>query len=187
MNEFFKKIGIPATVAGFAGAVVTAALFIFQVDTRYAKTDVVQSSELRVNAKIDALTSEVSKLTGATQVLIQISTKLNVDQQQQRLSSQHYLDEVGGALPPEPNSRVAAVPAPPPPVEVVTTPTPSPTEAPAETPASPLSSRLRAVELPAVSSDEIREADTAKVQDLLNQTNNALNDSKENLKTIQSF
>lgn len=179
MNEFFKKIGIPATVAGFAGAVVTAALFIFQVDTRYAKTDDVQSSELRVNAKIDALTSEVSKLTGATQVLIQISTKMNVDQQTGRDPLVTDSGRVPASIAP-PVDSIADVPLPPPqePAMVASV---------VEPPPSPLVSQLRRVTLPSATASEIRSANPAEVQDLLKQTNQALNDSKENLKTIREF
>lgn len=188
MNEFFKKIGIPATVAGFAGAVVTATLFIFQVDTRYAKSDTVTASESRVNEKIDALTSEVSKLTGATQVLIQISTKLNVAQDEQRLATlqnrngngpdeEEILDPmteiVGGPRP---------APVPTPPVAVA-----KPPPAPITSIDSPLSSQLRTVSLPDLKPDELRNADVGEVQSLLKQTDEALDVSRDNLKTIQRF
>ena len=75
MKDFFKNIGIPASLAALVSAAVTISFFVFQVDSRYAKRDEVTSESFRNAQKIDALIVETSRLTGSVQAILAISQR----------------------------------------------------------------------------------------------------------------
>lgn len=195
MKDFLKHIGIPVTLASTVACGITAAFFIFQVDSRYAKADAVSTTNGQTLAKLEAVSNEVNKLNGAVQVLIQVSTKVNQDQQAvlaHRDRSRYYdpyEDMVGGpASPPE---TVADAPLPRPTVTpsvatVPALPAPPPT-APVAQAAESLNNELIDVKVPKVSVAEINNADPKSLQELLDQTDTALKDSQRNLRTIQAY
>lgn len=193
MNEFFKKIGIPATVAGFAGAVVTAALFIFQVDTRYAKSEDVELAAKRTNDKIDALTTEVSRLAGSVQVLIAVSArseKIAVERQQDRVpvdpmienqvekSSEVFADiasgvkdasDVPGFIKPASSNESVA--------DMVK----------AAQADQQLVLKTPAVDLSKLSTQQIETADQEQLRKYLQQTSESIDTTRENVQRIREF
>lgn len=69
---FLKKIGLPGIIAAIVSAVVTMIPFLFQLDERYAKADVLDERLTIVAKQINELTTEVGKLAGTQQVLVSI-------------------------------------------------------------------------------------------------------------------
>lgn len=71
-GSFFKKIGIPASMIALLSTAFTLAVTMYAVDSRYAKSEDVHG----VSNKIEELTSEVNKLIGITQVLVQVAGRV---------------------------------------------------------------------------------------------------------------
>lgn len=71
-SSFFKRIGVPSSVIALASTALTIAATMFAVDSRYAKADDVNG----VSSKIEALAGEVNKLAGITQVLVQVTGRV---------------------------------------------------------------------------------------------------------------
>ncbi len=79
-DNFFRRIGIPASLAALISAAVTMSFFMFQIDNRYAKSELVEQESRKLDEKIDAALLQLSQLNGSVQVLIQISDRLNIEQ-----------------------------------------------------------------------------------------------------------
>lgn len=70
--SFFKRIGVPASIAALLSTSLTIALGLFAIDARYAKSEDIG----KVSHSVEALAQEVNRITGITQVLVQIAGRV---------------------------------------------------------------------------------------------------------------
>lgn len=79
MFELLKKLGLPSAVAAVVAALVTITPFIFKIDERYAKASELEEEIQKLEVKNNALSAEVAKLAGVTEVLVSIASQSNAD------------------------------------------------------------------------------------------------------------
>jgi NADPH-dependent 2,4-dienoyl-CoA reductase/sulfur reductase-like enzyme len=166
-DNFFRRIGIPASLAALVSAAVTMSFFMFQIDNRYAKSDDVAALNDRTVQKIDALTTEVSRLVGVTQVLAQVAGRMEATN-----------TRVMPVSPPTPVADATVDISP----SNVTTPPIVATERPAA-----LQDVLESAPLPQVPDTPPNQPDVAALKETLRQTDDVLELSRRNLNTIQKF
>lgn len=77
MLELLKKLGLPSAVAAVVAALVTITPFIFKIDERYAKATELEEEIQKLEVKNNALSAEVAKLAGVTEVLVSIASQSN--------------------------------------------------------------------------------------------------------------
>ena len=77
MLELLKKLGLPSAVAAVVAALITIIPFIFKIDERYAKATELQQEIQKLEVKNNALSAEVAKLAGITEVLVSIASQSN--------------------------------------------------------------------------------------------------------------
>ena len=77
MLELLKKLGLPSAVAAVVAALVTITPFIFKIDERYAKASELEEEIKKLEVKNNALSAEVAKLAGVTEVLVSIASQSN--------------------------------------------------------------------------------------------------------------
>lgn len=70
--QTLKKVGVSATVAAAVAAVITVTPFLFKLDERYAKAAELEAAIEKNDEKLVALTAEVGKLAGVTEVLVTV-------------------------------------------------------------------------------------------------------------------
>lgn len=115
--QTLKKVGVSATVAAVIAAVITVTPFLFKIDERYAKATELEEAIQKTDEKLVALTAEVGKLAGVTEVLVTV-----IGQQRAALAaSNQHTEEYIYAPPP----RMASAP---PPAPVVAPAPPAPYE-----------------------------------------------------------
>ena len=72
MLELLKKLGIPAALAAIIVALGTLVPVLFKLDERYAKEQELTQEVVRLEGQINDLSTEVGKLAGSTQVLVDV-------------------------------------------------------------------------------------------------------------------
>ncbi len=169
-DNFFRRIGIPASLAALVSAAVTMSFFMFQIDNRYAKSDDVAVLNDRTVQKIDALTTEVSRLVGVTQVLAQVAGRME--------ATNTSVAPVVPVSPPVPVADATVDTQP----DSATTPPVATTERPAT-----LQDVLESAPLPQVPEALPNQPDVAALKETLRQTDDVLELSRRNLNTIQKF
>ncbi len=71
MLDLLKKIGLPATVAAVVAALVTITPFLFQIDERYAKADVVEQQLQELRKQNESLLRELAQVVGFQAAMVQ--------------------------------------------------------------------------------------------------------------------
>ena len=78
MLDLLKKIGLPATVSAIIAALITILPFIFKIDERYAKEEVVKAQAEQTEKAINNLALEIGRLAGSQEVMITLMGKKEV-------------------------------------------------------------------------------------------------------------
>jgi hypothetical protein len=164
MLELLKKLGLPSAVAAVVAALVTITPFIFKIDERYAKATELEEEIQKLEVKNNALSAEVAKLAGITEVLVSIASQSNA------ASARAAESAVRPLIAPTPVPRAAPAPVPTEPV-VVTPPSLPPLEVERiDVPSAPK---------PGATWDEKRST--------LDQAQRAVEASRRNLEQIQKY
>lgn len=164
MLELLKKLGLPSAVAAVVAALVTITPFIFKIDERYAKASELEEEIQKLEVKNNALSAEVAKLAGVTEVLVSIASQSNA-------ASARAAESVARPL-------IAPTPVP------RATPTPAPAEPVVITPPSLPKLEVEPIQVPEAPRPG---ATWGEKKDTLEQAQRAVEASRRNLEQIQKY
>ena len=165
MLELLKKLGLPSAVAAVVAALVTITPFIFKIDERYAKATELEEEIQKLEVKNNALSAEVAKLAGITEVLVNIASQSNAAAARASAPSP--------ALP-----RIAPIPTP------VPRAAPAPAEPVVITPPSLPKLEVEPIQVPEAPRPG---ATWGEKKDTLEQAQRAVEASRRNLEQIQKY
>jgi hypothetical protein len=167
MLELLKKLGLPATVAAIVSAMVTVVPFLFKIDGRYAKAEELTTAIQKLETKQTALTTEISKLAGTTEVLVALASQKTDEATTIQVKPRTRFSTSVDAGNNPPSSAGGSVPAP--------------------VAAPPASAPKIAVEHVDVPQAPKAGATTAEKKETLQQVQRALEASRRNLEQIQKY